>query len=81
MEHAELIVILSALNAQLSKVAAEINGKLDELADALYEADNLPVEVNALIGEIQAKVDTLDGIVPDTVEPEPEPEPEPPVEE
>ena len=44
MEHAELIAILSALNAQLSKVAAEINGKLDELADALDEADNLPEE-------------------------------------
>ena len=56
---------LVALNNQLSKVAGEINGKLDELRDQLIEAGQVPEGVIDLLDQIQATVDGLDAIVPD----------------
>lgn len=65
---------LEAVNAQLSKAIGEINGKIDELADALDNVD-LPEEAETALAELKAKAQALDDIVPDAEPEEPE-EPE-----
>lgn len=78
MSMTELNARLAGINAHLSKVANEINTKLDELRAAIDAADDIPAEVTASLDELQSKVDSLDSIVPD---PAPEPDPEPTPEE
>ena len=75
MSMTELNARLAGINTQLTKVAGEINTKLDELRDAIDAADDIPADVIATLDELQGKVDSLDSIVPDA-EPEPEPTPE-----
>ena len=63
---------LMELQAQLDKVHDEIITKIEELRLALENAEQVPPEVNEILDAIQARVDSLDAIVPDA-EPEPEP--------
>lgn len=80
MSIAGLNTRLTELSEQLSKVSAEIYGQLEDLREALEEAGQLPVEVDALLTQIEMSVDALDAIVPDPevpVDPEVPADPEP----
>jgi division protein CdvB (Snf7/Vps24/ESCRT-III family) len=75
---AAVIATIAALSTQLTKVNAEINGKIAKLEEAIRNQDEVSPEVEAALNDLKAKVQGLDDIVPDQAqEPTPEPTPTP----
>ncbi len=71
MTQAEEATKLVGIKAQLTKVSAEVQAKIDALTTAIATAGATTPEVDAAVADLQTVADALDAIVPDEVPPTP----------